>query len=93
MQVSSSMSPKAVRPKNRPVAEAPLAWRLVIGGGRPDRVTSTRFVVHAKDAEDAVLLFRRRGVQGVTDKGVERYPLLDNAPKAPPRVRTAGKGA
>jgi hypothetical protein len=70
------MCAKARRHK-RSIPVAPQAWRLVIGGWRSDRPTPARFVVHAKDAEDAVVLFRRRGIQGVTDKGVERYPELD----------------
>ncbi len=65
--------------QSRWIADAPQAWRLLIGGWRSDRPPPMRFIVHAKDAEDAVMLFRRRGIQGVTDKSIERYPQLDKA--------------
>ena len=65
--------------RNRWIAPAPEAWRLMIGGWREGRRPPARFVVHAKDAADAVTLFRRRGIQGVDVKGVIRYPPLDKA--------------
>ena len=73
----SKQGTNPARRKDRWIAEAPLAWRLMIGGWHPDRPPPTRFVVHAQDAEDAVTLFRRRGIQGVTVQGIERYPPLD----------------
>ena len=73
----STQGTRLARRKDRLIAEAPLAWRLMIGGWHPDRPPPTCFVVHAPDAEDAVTLFRRLGIQGVTVQGIERYPPLD----------------
>ena len=63
--------------QKRWIAPASEAWRLLIGGWHEERPISSRFVVHAKNAADAVTLFRRRGIQGVNEKGVERYPCGD----------------
>ncbi len=64
-----------------------LAWRLVIGGGDPDSGPNPRYVVLAPTADEAVYLFKRRGVTGIKKQGVMRWPDLD-----PPRDHAGQTG-
>jgi hypothetical protein len=57
-----------------------LAWRLLIGGADPDSKPDSRFVVFAPTVEEAIYLFKRRGVVGVSKRCLMRSPELDRPP-------------
>lgn len=79
----------AVPTKGQSFEKGPsLAWRLVIGGRDPECRPHPRYVVLAPTAREAIHLFKRRGVTGVTERSVERWPDLDPPAKERSGCRT-----